>query len=178
MDLLRKHFPAWGEIISVLGIAVFIGFSWTIFGFLNKIPSFILYFTPGEIANIFAYLMAFALLESLIVTGVLVIISAILPSGWLKEGFALKGFVIILVASVTAIFFQKSLDDSFPPTWLLLASSILPLVVMVSLIRFVRSQPKLQNILLNIQDRILIMLIIYVPIGVFSLMVVMYRNLV
>ena len=50
--------------ISVLAIAVFVCFTWTFIGFFNKLSSFILYFTPGEIANILAFMMAFALLES------------------------------------------------------------------------------------------------------------------
>ena len=163
--------------ISVLAIAVFVCFTWTFVGFFNKLSSFILYFTPAEIANILAFMMAFALLESLAATGLLVLLSAILPSSWLKEGFAFKGFVILLVATLTAILFQKALRDYFPSPQMLLTYTVLPLLVIVLLIRLVKSQPKIQNILLSVQDRILIMLFIYIPIGVIGLMVVMARDL-
>ena len=163
--------------IAVLAVAVFVCFSWTIIGFFNKLSSFILYFTPGEIANIFAFMMAFALLESLVVTGLLILLSAILPSKWLKEGFAFKGFVVLLVVAATAILFQKALRDYFPPLQTLLTFSILPLLLIALLVWFVHSQPKAQNILLNVQDRILIMLFIYLPIGVIGLLVVMARDL-
>jgi len=164
-------------VISVLAIAVFVCFTWTLIGFFNKLSSFILYFTPGEIANILAFMMAFALLESLAATGLLILLSAILPSSWLKEGFAFKGFLILLVATLTAILFQKALRDYFPSPQMLLTYTVLPLLVIVLLIWIVKSQPKIQNILLSVQDRILIMLFIYIPIGVIGLMVVMARDL-
>jgi hypothetical protein len=122
-------------------------------------------------------MMAFALLESLTVTASIVLLSVILPASWLKEGFAVKGFVFLIVATVVAILFQKELKDHYPSTLMLLASSVLPLLLIAFLIIIVRSTPKVQNILLNVQDRILIMLFIYVPIGLLSIIVVMYRNL-
>jgi hypothetical protein len=122
-------------------------------------------------------MMAFALLESLAATGLLILLTTVLPSSWLKEGFALKGFVILLVAALTAILFQKALRDHFPSPQMLLTYTVLPLLVIVLLVWIVNSQPKIQNILLSVQDRILIMLFIYIPIGVIGLMVVMARDL-
>jgi hypothetical protein len=163
--------------VAVLAVAVFVCFSWTIIGFFNKLSSFILYFTPGEIANIFAFMMAFALLESLAAAGLLILLSAVLPSSWLKEGFAFKGFVILLVATITAVLFQKALRDYFPSLQTLLTYSLIPLLVMALLVWFLHSRPRLQKLLLTVQDRILIMLFIYVPIGVIGLLVVMARDL-
>lgn len=163
--------------IAVLAVAVFVCFSWTLIGFFNKLSSFILYFTLGEIANIFAFMMAFALLESLAAAGLLILVSAVLPSSWLKEGFAFKGFVILLVATITAVLFQKALRDYFPSMQTLLTYSLIPLLVMAFLVWFIHSRPRLQKILLAVQDRILIMLFIYVPIGVIGLLVVMARDL-
>jgi hypothetical protein len=177
LERIRNRFPRRSEVVAVLAVAVFVCFSWTIIGFFNKLSSFILYFTPGEIANIFAFMMAFALLESLAAAGLLVLISAILPSSWLKEGFAFKGFVILLVATATAILFQKALRDYFPSWQTLLIYSLLPLLLVSFLVWFIHSRPKFQRILLSIQDRILIMLFIYVPIGVIGLLVVMARDL-
>jgi hypothetical protein len=56
-------------------------------------------------------------------------------------------------------------------------SIVIPLVLIAVLIRVVQFSPKMQNILLNIQDRFLIMLFIYAPIGILSIIVVLYRNL-
>lgn len=121
-------------------------------------------------------MMAFALLESVAVTAFLALLSALLPAGWLKDGFALKGFISIFVLAATSIILQKSLH-SFPTmvAWIALIS--VPLTAIILLMFAVRSWPRFRNILLNIEDRILIMVFVYVPLGLLSLAVVLYRNL-
>ncbi|HJS17399.1 MAG TPA: hypothetical protein VJ785_01530 [Anaerolineales bacterium] len=176
MELIRNRFPDRKDVLAVFGIVVFVCYSWSLLGFLNELSSFLLYFTVTEIGNIFAFMMAFALLESLAVTGFLYLLSAILPSGWLRDGFALKGFVIIIIATATSILFQRSLDE-YPSALILAATVLVPFVLTVAVILALRSLPRIKNILVNIQDRILIMLVIYVPIGLLSFGVVLYRNL-
>ena len=176
MDLIRNRFPDRKDVLAVFGIAVFVCYSWSLLGFLNELSSFLLYLSVTEIGNIFAFMMAFALLESLAVTGLLCLLSAILPSGWLRDGFALKGFVIIVIATAISILFQKSLDE-YPSALILAATVLVPIALTVAIIFALRSLPRIKNILVNIQDRILIMLFIYIPIGILSLGVVLYRNL-
>ena len=176
-SFISRRFPARSEIIPVLGAAVVACFSWTILNFINKLSSFILYFKLDEILAIFAYMMAFALLESLAFTALVLLISGILPSHWLKEGFAFKGFIIVAVATATAILLQRALRDDFPSVLMLLTYSLIPLTLIVVVISVVHSMPRLQNILLNIADRLSILLFLYVPIGVLSLLIVAYRNL-
>lgn len=121
--------------------------------------------------------MAFALLESLAVIGMLVLLSAILPSNWLKNGFAYKGFAILVLATLDAILFQKALQNDYPSTLTLALASIVPLTLIAILIGVLHSRPKLQNLLVDIQDRFVILLFVYVPIGLLSLVVVLFRNL-
>ncbi|HEX5837477.1 MAG TPA: hypothetical protein VFY26_06575 [Anaerolineales bacterium] len=177
MDFIQKRFPRRYDMLAVFGVVVFVCYSWTLLGFLNKLSSFLLYFTLGEIANILAFMMAFALVESLVLTVILVLLSAFLPSDWLREGFAFKGFVIVIIATVTSILFQNILEDNFPHPLVLLLFILIPIGVAVALIALVRSAPKVHSLINNIQDRVLIMLFVYVPLGVLSLMFVLYRNL-
>ena len=163
--------------IAVFSVAVFACHSWTMLGFFNKLSSFILYFTIGEILSIFAYMMSVALLESIAVTILLVLLSVILPPGWLREGFAYKGFVIIAIVTAASILFQKFLPDDYPSTLMLAVSAIVPIVLIVVLIAISQAFPRLRSLLLDIQDRISIILYIYVPIGILSLIVVFIRNL-
>lgn len=59
-------------------------------------------------------MMAFAFLESLLVTGVLVMLSAILPPKWLRDGFVFKGFILIGMATIAAIILQRTLQGELP----------------------------------------------------------------
>jgi hypothetical protein len=177
LELIKLRFPKRSDMLAVFGVVVFVSYSWSLLGFLNKLSSFLLHFTLGEISNILTFMMAFTLVESLAVTSVLVLLAAVLPSSWLRDGFALKGFVIVLIATATSILFQRSLEDDYPSTLLLVAVTLIPLVVTIAALAALRSMPRVRNILVNIQDRILIMLFVYVPIGLISMVVVMYRNL-
>ena len=146
-------------------------------GFLNDLPSLLLYFRLAEMAVIFAYMMAFALLESLIVTAGLALTAAILPSKWLRDGFAYKGFIFIIVGSIAAYLLQKNLRYEFPSTQMLMLNLVIPLALIALFIAVSHVWVPLQKVLLDIQDRISIMLYIYVPIGVVSFFVVVFRNL-
>jgi hypothetical protein len=132
----------------------------------------------GEIGAIFAYMMAFAMLESLAVTAILILLSALLPSNWLRDGFAYKGFVILLIATADAFLFQKSLQEIFPSILNLVLFSVVPIALIAILISLVHAQPKVQNLLVKVQDRFLIMLFVYLPIGLISLLAVTVRILV
>ena len=160
-----------------MSVAVFACFSWSIIGFFHKLSSFLLYFTVGEIGTVFAYMMAFALLESLAVTGLLVLVSALLPSSWLRNGFAYKGFVILVLATADALLLQKSLGNVFPSTFKLVLFFILPVALTAILLSFLHTKPGMQNLVAKVQDRFLIMLFVYIPIGLVSLIAVTFRNL-
>jgi hypothetical protein len=161
----------------VCSVAVFLCFSWTILGFLNKLSSFLLYFTPAEIADIFVFMMAFALLESLALTGFMVLLSMILPHGWLRDEFSLKGSAFLVVFALASIVSQKLLQDELPGAIWLVTGLTAPLVLFAILIFFSHRSVKLQKLLFSIQERISIMLFLYLPLGLVSLFVWIYRNL-
>lgn len=177
LELIKMRFPSRSDMLAVFGVVVFVCFTWTLLHFFNKVSSFLLYFTPVEIGDILAFMMAFALLESLVITMILVLLSMLLPSAWLRAGFAIKGFIILLIAAGTSILFQRTLAYEYPSILMLAATVLVPLLLSVGLIAVVRSMPRIMNLLANIQDRILIMLFIYVPIGLIGLVIVLYRNL-
>ena len=174
---MKNRFPHRSEIIAVLGVSVFVCHSWSIRGFLNDLPSLMLYFRLAEMAVIFAYMMAFALLESLIVTAGLAFAAVILPSKWLRDGFAYKGFIFVIVGSIAAYVFQKYLRYEFPSMQMLMLNLVIPLALIAFFIAAAHVWGPLQKVLLDVQDRISIMLYIYVPIGLVSFFVVVFRNL-
>lgn len=176
LEFIRNRLPYRSEIIAVLGVAVFACFSWTILRFFNKFSSFLLYLTVAEIAEIFAFMMAFALLESLVVTGILVVLSGILPPGWLRAGFSVKGLVVIFIYGSASLILQKTIPDQFPSLIWLGLGTLVPLGLIIALLLFIGSRPRIRGILLNFQDRLTIMMYIYIPLGVLCLMIVLFRN--
>ena len=123
-------------------------------------------------------MMAFAFLESLLVTGVLVALSAILPSKWLRDGFIYKGLIVVGMSTIAAIILQRTLQGEYPALPVLTLIWFTPLVWTVVFIILAQRRPRVQSMLLDIAERISIMLFLYVPMGVISLLVVTIRNLV
>ena len=121
-------------------------------------------------------MMAFAFLESLLITGILVLLSAILPSNWLRNGFAFKAFIVIVMATASAILLQRTMQGTMPALPVLTLIWFTPLVWAVIFIILAQRKPRVQSILLEIAERISIMLFIYVPIGLISLIAVTVGN--
>ena len=183
---MRLRLPARNEILQVLGVVLFAVFGWSIRGFLYKIPAFALYFGLGANLAILCYMFAFALLESLLITGALLLAAMALPARALKQGFAYKGFVVILVAAIAMILFEgyfrvdffKEImagdDSSIPPFVIGLIASVLAVIALFWLVRI---QPFLQKAVLYVMEQLSVFTYIYVPLGLIGAVVVLIRNL-
>jgi hypothetical protein len=177
LDIFRRRLPQKNEIILVFGVAVFAVYSWSVRGFLYKMPAFLLYYSVVEVFSVFSYMMAVALLESTVFTGLLIVCAWILPSKLLKEGFAYKGFLAVLVASIFSIWFQGTLTNQYPPDNLLYTSSGIAFAAFALLAFLFHQVGFLQKIALNLADRLGIMAYLYVPLGLIGFLVYIGRNL-
>jgi hypothetical protein len=185
-DIIQARLPARRDILLVFGVVLFVVFGWSIRGFFYKLPAFSLYFGVGANLAILSYMMAFALLESVLVTGLLVLLSALLPAGWLKSGFAYKGFLIILVSTIAMILFQGYYSSNFlkdilagqtypfPPFLRGAIGSVLALAALLWLFHW---KPQLQRYVLDVVERLSLFTYIYVPLGIIGLLVVLVRNI-
>ncbi len=167
-------------------MVAFAVFSWTVRGFLFKIPAFTLYFGLSSDLAILSYMFAFALLESLLITSLLLILATLLPAKFLRDGFAYKGFVIVLVATIAMILFELNYKvEDFKDILAGNYSSVPPFVIglivaafaLYGLLRLSRFSRRLQGIATFLTDQLSLFTYIYVPLGVIGLAVVLVRNL-
>ena len=180
LNFFRKRLPELSEFYTVLGVVVFVVFGWSVRGFLHEVPSFINYFRVGQILAIFAYMMGFALLESLLVAFGLGLLSVLLPAPWFRNGFVYKSFVTLLWGGIAMLWLENtfmSWNNRFPPLDLLLTFSGITLGAWVILLVLFQYLKPLQKALLFIADRIGVMVYLYVPLGLLGLVVVLIRNL-
>jgi hypothetical protein len=159
------------------GVVVFLVHSWSVRGFLYKVPSFILYYRLGEVIAIFFYMMAFALLESLLVTLGLLAISFLLPANWFRQGFGYKASLTAIVAAAAMIYLQSILGNSLPPAKIYFEGAVLFVLVMTVLILIANKFKLVQKSMLFVTDRLAIMSFVYVPLGVIGFFVIILRNL-
>ncbi len=183
---IGTRLPARNDILHVFGVVLFAVFGWSIRGFLYKIPAFTLYFGISTNLAILSYMLSFALLESVLVMVALLAVAAILPAQALRRGFAYKGFLVILVATLAMILFEGYFQIGYfkdmmagmyymvQPFVIGLASCVLALI---GLLWFFHARPAYQKYLLYATEQLSVFTYIYVPLGLIGLAVVIVRNL-
>jgi len=169
--------PSCQDVFLVLAAALFVVHSWALRAFFYKVPSFQLYMNLGQIGSVFAYMMAFAFIESLILTASLVLVSLFLPGAWYRDGFRYTGFVTILVSAVSAILLQYSISNQYMGAQALLIWGLITLAVITLLIGMAHFLRPVRRGLIFLVEQVSVMFYVYAPVGVFSLLVAAWRML-
>jgi hypothetical protein len=179
---LWDRFPHRQDVAYVFSGVVFIVYAWAVRGFLYQFSSLRLYHNIGDILAVFCYLMAFALLESLLITGILLLIGFILPRRWLREGFAVKGFLAVLVSGSAMVMLQKYLysqqtnDYQMPSSTTLYSGALIGFILLLILIILVQKVTVVRNLLLAFEERLQVFLYVFVPLGILGFIVIFLRN--
>src|SRR5258708_19209859 len=152
LAVFRKRMPSWSEVLSVFSVVVFITYSWEIWIYLFGLPSLLFYLGAGQVISVFFYGMAFALLESTLVTSGAAVLSMLLPSNWLKDGFAYKGSLVVMVAAMSLAYIRSHLGANFPPERQLLQDLLVSVLISVLLLIVFHNSPRSRPLLLIILE--------------------------
>ncbi len=176
VDLFNHRLPTRNEIFLALSMAAFLVFTWSLRALFFNFPAFMLSYTIGEILVIAAYMLAFALLETLAVMLVVLPLAIILPGGLLKEGFSYKTSFFFIAFAIISIHLQYMMTNQPKISFLALelGRALILWLVPVLLVRFVST---IRRIVMDVLDRLTIFSYIYLPLGVISLLVVTVRLL-
>jgi hypothetical protein len=175
-DILKHRLPARTEMLLVLSTAAFLVFTWSMRALFFNFPAFLLSYTLGEILVIAAYMLASALLETLLVTFVLIAAALILPGRLFKEGFSYKASFFLIAFGVISIHMQFVMTNQPKPDFLLLelVRALALWIIPVLLTHFLAP---VRKIVMDFLDRLTIFSYIYLPLGLLSLLAVTFRLL-
>lgn len=174
---VRGFLPSYHEIFLVFGLVLFIVHTWAFRQFLYKVPSFILHMNIGQIAAIFAYMMAFAFIESIIVTGVIVFACIFIPPMGDRLSFTSKAFLMVSVAGFAFVDFMNSLTNTYAGAGFLLHKFLIAVGIFFALLVITYFFQPLQKVFVFLAEQVSVMIYIYLPVGLFSLLAVIFRNL-
>ncbi len=175
-----KLFPPFKEIIPVYALIVFVTYGWSLAVTFWKLPSWLLYMTLGDIAIAFCEIFVVNFIESVVFLLGLLALGVILPARWLRNHFSAHGVVPALLLPASAmlhlgLYANADLREAFIlslPLWwggtVLVAAAGLWLSV-----RFKR----LENVLAELADRMIVFLYLFLPLTFIALLVVIGRNL-
>ena len=179
---LRARLPSRQQVFPVFSVILFIVFSWTLIREFFQVPSWMKYQSLGDILVITAYILAFALVESLLVLGFLYLLSLVFPVKIFRDKFIAQGCTLVLAAGVGAVLLQENIDLVyhlkvkeliFYPLVILLG-----LVILVYALAFVFDRlSAIPHLITTIADSMTVFAYLYVPLGLIALVVVIVRNL-
>jgi hypothetical protein len=179
---LKAKLPARQEALVVFSVIVFIVFSWTLYRVFWWVPSWLEYLSIWNILIIVAYVLAFALFESLAVMGLIVILGLLFPKQTFKDQFIVQGSAISAALGVIAFLVQRKVSLIYKlELWQTLAYPTLILIGVVILVPMLSYIFKRFNLLsrlaLAAAERMTIFVYLYVPLGLIGVLVVVARNL-
>ena len=174
---MRNRLPARQDVVLVYAVIASIVFGWSVIAFLWRVPSWLLFLQPDEIFTILAYGFSVNLLESLGFLGFLLLLSWLLPSGLLKENFAVRGgFVSLtilgsLIGYLSLYFRSDPGFIAFLPVWIIITLLAAILLCVVSArVAFLRTA------ILWLSDRLSVFLYLILPLAFISLGWVILRG--
>lgn len=179
---LKSRLPEKEQILPVLSAIIFVVFTWSLYRMFFQLPSWLGYLSLGNVLSLAAYVLMFALVESLLLLAVLLILGAVLPANWLRKNFIVQGSTLTGIATLIAYLLQRNVGGLYklPPERLLLNSLLIlsGLVLALAASAFIYKRlPVLQKWIGSLADRLTIFAYIYIPLGILSLAVVLLRNL-
>ena len=183
MNCLKSRLPSRSEALAVFSIFIFFVFSWTLYRVAWYTPSWLEYLSIWSVLIIIAYVLAFALLESIGALALVVLFSLIFPSRFFKEKYALQGSSLAAVLSIGAALLQRKINLVYRlELWQLIVyplAGLLACVLLILLLAFLfRRFPLFSRLANALLERMLIFVYLYTPLGLLGLLVVLARNLI
>ena len=86
-QFIKLKLPTRQEVLPVFSVIIFFVFTWTLYTMFYYLPSWLGDMYTRDILILSTYSFAFALLESLIVLGVMVVLALLLPARFFKDKF-------------------------------------------------------------------------------------------
>lgn len=180
MKSLIQRFPRAAAIPPVYAVIAVPIFGWTLTSWLWKLPSWLNFLTPGEIASILSYAMMTAFLESLLLCSILLLLCFILPAPMLRDQFGVRGtwLAIGLALSVLGHGVWRGMTRFTYVEVSLITWSIVSVLV-IAVFTFLSGRVRFMARAAEwISDRLTVFLYILIPVSVLSILVVFVRNTV
>lgn len=185
MSFLRSRLPSRQDIFLVFAVTTVPIYLWALLNFLREVPGYILRADLSFILAVLSYTLASCLIESLIVTGIVVLLAMILPRRFLLDRFVPQASILVLVPAFWAIpvHYQTRIVTGLTlpvPVYIALVAIWL-ITFIVALIDFsiiFRRYPKVEVGMRDVADRLTVLASVFVVLGMISLGNILVRNLI
>jgi hypothetical protein len=177
IKFLRSRIASRQSVKNIFTTSVIVIQAWAFFNLFREVPAIRLRLEFWDVLGTVAYIQAFALIESLLVTGFVVLLGILLPKRLREAKFTALATTAILVAAAWSIFIHYDLEPMrewplakvYGRLALLLAGFLITLIP-------VWYFDKVSTIINKVTREGFILAQLYALIGVLSVVIVIIRN--
>jgi hypothetical protein len=182
-NFLARRLPGRSEALPVFSLAVFYIYSWTIFRMFYELPSWLYYLDLAKILVLVAYAMMFALVESVLLLVFTCLVCMLLPARIFRRRFVPQGSLLVSLVCFAAVTAQRRLGwilqmQSWQIIVVPLAFILLSIAVLFLAAWIFDRYARIPGFLQGFAERVSVFAYLYLPVGLLSLLVVIFRNLV
>jgi hypothetical protein len=181
--MIKARFPSRQEVLPVFAIFAFFGFSWAFYRMFWYVPSWLEYLNVWKVLTIASYVLAFALVESLLMLVPVILISLVFPARIFKDKFVVQGSSLAVLISIGAVTLQRRINLVYRlELWQIIAYSLACLgalvLVILALSALCERVPAFKRIVQTAAERMTVFAYVYVPLSLVGLGVVIIRNII
>ena len=173
---MLKRLPKLKDILSVYAVIMSMLFAWSLLLFFWYLASWAHFMTVGDIIGVFSYVMVSSFIESLAFLLLLLVLCFLLPRNFFLDDFVIRGTTVtVCVIGMIMIYFRitnANISD-FLFSWIGLTAALA--IIAVSL--FATKFKRVRDMLVSLSDRLMVFLYIFIPLSIFSVLVVAIRNI-
>ncbi len=175
--LMASRLPNLQQTAAVYSIIVLFVYGWMIYWYLWKLPSWLFYLSLTDLLTYFAYAMTVNFFESVFVLLFPLVLCLLLPPGWLRDQFAVRGTTMVAVLLIFLTYYSRLITGlvDLPSN---LHIMLLEVVFGMVMVAFIAGKVRLiRKVIEEISNRAIIFLYLSIPISAVSMLVVLIRNL-
>ena len=176
---LRSKIPAAGQIAQVFAVASLMIYGWTLYGFLDRLPSWLHYLNFIEILSNYSYAAVFNFVEVLLFIAGILALNLVLPRKFFMDRFVARGSLFAVLGLGYLIYLAVAVGRSkafqFPAELFTLAPVVL-LVLLAAALLLARVDT-VRKATEDFADRAVIFLYILLPLSALGVIVFLVNNL-
>jgi hypothetical protein len=180
MDTINHRLASKDEYFRLFLVCAFPVHVWAIVTLLKWASVFMIHMNAYQIVSVTAYVLFFALLETLVVFGIFFFLSLVLPPKFLRPHIVSAGAIGILLASITAALihlyevwdFERINFHLWAGMWVSLG-----LVAAISLIFWLKRDQRVDSVIRSSVERLSLLSLIYLILDLLGGLVILMRNI-
>jgi hypothetical protein len=172
-----NRLPPRQDLLLVFSGCAFLIHIWAIINMFYIIPAWVLRMNLAQLSGAIAYILVFALLESLLIWGLLALLAVLLPQSLLRQNFVAQGMMLALLTAIFSIMVHFNYEFLVANRGYLLALTIIYLPCAAVCHFLAGRYRKIDAALRGILDRLTVLTGLYIFFDLVSLMIVIMRNI-